>query len=112
MEFGFKKQWLFCANICEPLDRKHPDRWDRVVQCELKGIEDAPPLKSAVLKYCTDRSDLWSEEVAFRCHGVHDLAAAEAQYHVHNCYDAFRKIPSKTDNGPLLTLITPTCYKM
>ena len=27
-----------------------------------------------------------------RCHGVHDLAASEAQYHYH-CYDNFRKIP-------------------
>ena len=33
-----------------------------------------------------------SREVAIRCHGVHDLAAAEAQYHV-RCYDAFRKMP-------------------
>ena len=27
---------------------------------------------------------------------MHDLAAAEAQYHVH-CYDEFRKIPLKVD---------------
>ncbi len=31
-----------------------------------------------------------------RCHGVHDLAAAEAQYHI-RCYDEFRKIPVKID---------------
>ena len=31
-----------------------------------------------------------------RCHGVHDLAVAEAQYHRH-CYDEFRKFPVHAD---------------
>ncbi len=31
-----------------------------------------------------------------RCYGVHDLAAAEAQYHL-RCYDEFRKIPALAD---------------
>ena len=31
-----------------------------------------------------------------RCHSVHDLAAAEGQYHV-RCYDYFRKVPVQTD---------------
>ena len=31
-----------------------------------------------------------------RCHSVHDLAAAEGQYHV-RCYDNFRKVPVQTD---------------
>ncbi len=33
------KQCLFCAMNCEPVDPKHPDRWDRVVQCERKGVK-------------------------------------------------------------------------
>ena len=66
--------------------------WDKVVQCERRGITDAPPFKTAVLQYCGDRNDEWSREVGMRCHGVYDLAAAEAQYHL-RCYDEFRKTP-------------------
>ena len=39
-------------------------------------------------------------EVAIRCHGVYDLAAAEAQYHL-RCYNEFRKIPYNTNNVAL-----------
>ena len=55
-------------------------------------ITDAPPFKTAVLQYCGDRNDEWGREVGMRCHGVYDLAAAEAQYHL-RCYDEFRKTP-------------------
>lgn len=93
-EFDFKKQCLFCSEACLPMDSKHPDRWDRVTQCEKKGAGDAPPFKGVVLDYCNTRNDAWSSDVALRCNGVHDLAAAEAQYHL-RCYDEFRKISAK-----------------
>lgn len=93
-EFDFKKQCLFCSEACLPMDSKHPDRWDRVIQCEKKGAGDAPPFKGVVLDYCNTRNDAWSSDVALRCNGVHDLAAAEAQYHL-RCYDEFRKISAK-----------------
>ena len=89
-EFDFKTQCLFCSKTCEPINPKHPTRWDRVVQCERKGIKGAPPFKEFVLKCCDERNDSWSREVAISCHGVHDLAAAEAQYHV-RCYDSSGK---------------------
>ena len=63
-----------------------------MVQCEKKGISGASPFKQIVLKSCDARNDSWSREMSMRCHGVHDLAAAEAQYHV-RCYNSFRKIP-------------------
>ncbi len=75
-EFDFKKQCLFCAEPCEPVKPKHPDRWDHVVQCEREGIKGAPAFKQVVLQCCDDRIDAWSREVSMRCHGVHDLAAA------------------------------------
>ena len=53
------------------------------------------------MQYCDDRNDAWSREVSLRCHGVHDLAAAEAQYHV-RCYNEFRKIPVKDDQTMLI----------
>jgi len=113
-DFNFKKQCLFCAAACEPVNPKHPDRWDRVVQCERKGVKDSTPFKDVALLYCDDRNDMWSRDVAIRCHGVHDLAAAEAQYHI-RCYDEFRKIPMHTDQtstiaDPALKLVIDEMY--
>ncbi len=62
-QFDFKKHCLFCAQICNPLDPKHPDRWDRVLQCERKGAALAAPFKDTVLKLCDRRHDQWSNEV-------------------------------------------------
>ena len=90
-EFDFKKQCLFCAKVCEPVNPKHPNRWDQVLQCERKGFEGAPPFKKVVLQCYDSRNDSWSRELSMRCHGMIDLAAAEALYHV-RCYDNFRKI--------------------
>ncbi len=64
------------------------------------GIKDAAPFKDAVLQYCGDRNDEWGREVAIRCHGVYDLAAAEAQYHL-RCYNEFRKMLYNTDDVAL-----------
>ena len=100
-DFDFKKQCLFCCKPCLPKDPKHPGRWDHVIQCERIGIKDAPPFKSVVIQYCDDRNDVWGIEVAIQCHGVHDLGAAEAQYHL-RCYDEFRKIPRNADQTPLI----------
>ena len=44
---------------------------------------------------------MWGREVAIRCHGIHDLGAAEAQYHL-RCYDEFRIIPKHADQTPLI----------
>lgn len=100
-DFEFKTQCLFCAKVCEPLDPRHPERWDRVVQCERKGVKDAPPFKDVVLQYCSDRNDAWGREVSIRCHGTHELAAAEAQYHL-RCYNEFRKAPVNSEKTPLI----------
>ena len=54
-----------------------------------------------MLQYCNDRKNIWSREVAMRCHGVHDLAAAEAQYHL-RCYDEFRKVPVHADQTSII----------
>ena len=95
-EFDFKKQCLFCTEVCNAVDPKHPDRWDRVAQCERKGLVGAEPFKDVVLDYCSCRNDARGMEVALRCSGVHELAAAEAQYHI-RCYDDFRKMPACGD---------------
>jgi len=53
-EFDFKKQCLFCAEECKPVNYRHPDKWDRVVQCERKGVKGAPSFKPVLLQYCDD----------------------------------------------------------
>ena len=100
-QFDFKKQCLFCSENCKPIDLKHPDRWDRVVQCERLGIFDAAPFKGVVLNYCNSRNDEWAMEVSLRCSGVHDSGAAEAQYHV-RCYDEFRKVPVRDNDAKMI----------
>ena len=93
--FDFREQCLFCAAVCKHVDPKHPNRLNRVVQCEVRGVPDAPPFKEAVLCHCANRNDEWSSEVAVRISGVHDLAAAAAQYH-YRCYNEFRAAPVHT----------------
>ena len=100
-DFDFRTQCLFCANVCEQINPKHPERWNRVIQCERMGMKNAPPFKDIVLQHCGDRNDSWGREVALRCHGAHDLAAAEAQYHL-RCYNDFRKVPSQTEQTPFI----------
>ena len=53
------------------------------------------------MQYCDDCGDAWTEEVARRCCDVHDLAAAEAQYHIRG-YDEFRKIPVRADQSSII----------
>ena len=48
-DFDLNIQYLFCAKPCEPVNHKHPDRWDRVVQCETKSVKDAPAFKAVVM---------------------------------------------------------------
>ena len=100
-DFDFRTQCLFCANVCEQINPKHPERWNRVIQCERMGMKNAPPFKDIVLQHCGDRNDSWGREVALRCHGAHDLAAAEAQYHL-RCYNDFRKVPAQTEQTPFI----------
>ena len=61
--FELKKHCIFCAKVCEPINSKHPDRWDKAVQCEKRGIKDAAPFKDAVLQYCGDRNNEWVERL-------------------------------------------------
>ena len=86
----------FCANVCEQIAPKHPERMNRVIQSERRGMKNAPPFKDIVLQHCGDRNYSWDREVALRCNGAHDLAAAEAQYHL-RCYNDFRNVPAQTE---------------
>jgi len=47
----------------------------QAAQCKRKGVKDVSSFKAVVMQYCDDRHDVWSRDIAMRCHGVHDLAA-------------------------------------
>ncbi len=100
--FDFMSQCLFCGHLCQSMNTKHPERWDRVVQCERKGVKGASAFKDSGLRCCIQRNDEWSKGVSLRCHTVLDLSAAEARYHV-RCYDKFRKVPIQTEKTNLLS---------
>ena len=57
-DFDFRTQCLFCANVCEQINPKHPERWNRVIQCERMGMKNGPPFKYIVLQHCGDRNDI------------------------------------------------------
>ena len=75
--------------------------WDKVIQCERNGVKNSPSFKVSVLQNCDNRNYAWSRKVGMCCHGVHDLAAAEAQFHI-RCYDEFRKIPMIADQTSMV----------
>ena len=51
-DFEYETQCLFCANVCEPLNPKHPERRVRVIQWERMVIKNAPTFKNIVLQHC------------------------------------------------------------
>ena len=81
-DFAFKLQCLICGKVCLPKDTKHPDRWDRVIQCETKDRPGLPTFKDVLLDICEQRHDEWGRQVEIRIKGaLTDLPAADAQDH-------------------------------
>jgi len=95
--FQLKKHCLICGDDCLPKDPKHPDRWERIIQCETSDRPGLTPFKDVLLDLCEQRNDDWGRKVEIRIKGVlTDLPAADAQYHK-KCYDAFMVIPKYTN---------------
>ena len=78
-EFDFKNKACSVRSV-QYCGSKHPDRWNRVVQCERKDLAGAEPFKDVLLHYCRCRNAACSMKAVLRCNGVHNLAAAEAQF--------------------------------
>lgn len=91
--FQFNKHCLICGEECVPKDPKHPDRWDRVIQCETCDRPGRTPFKNVLLDICDQRNDDLGRQVEIRIKGaLTDLPAADAQYHK-RCYDDFVQVP-------------------
>ena len=87
-DFVFKRDCLFCGEVCKPKDSKNPQRWQQVRQCATLERDSDISFKERLENICEDRQDNWANEVATRISGIIDLPAAYAQYHV-SCYDKF-----------------------
>ena len=76
------------------MDERHPDRWDKVRQCETDVRPGRLTFKQQLLDIGDGHGDAWADDVALRMAGITDLPTADAQYHQRR-YNAYRK--------PLLT---------
>ena len=91
--FDFKLDCMFCGNECIPQDPKHPDRWEKVRECQTDKRPGQTTFKDVVIDMCDQRADDWSRLVENRINGVlADLPAADARYH-DKCYQEFRYVP-------------------
>ena len=91
--FDFKRDCMFCGNACIPQDPKHPDRWEKVRECQTDKRPGRATFKYVVIDMCDQRADDWSRLVENRINGVlADLPAADARYH-DKCYQEFRYVP-------------------
>ena len=91
------------------MDERHPDRWDKVRQCETDVRPGRLTFKQQLLDIGEGRGDAWANDVALRVAGITDLPATDAQYH-QRCYNAYRKpLLTPTYRKPLLApLISDT----
>ena len=76
------------------MDERHPDRWDKVRQCETDVRPGRLTFRLQLLDIGEGHGDAWANDVALRMAGITDLPTADAQYHQRR-YNAYRK--------PLLT---------
>ena len=85
------------------MDERHPDRWDKVSQCETDVRPCRLTFKQQLLDIGEGRGDDWANDVALRMADVTDLSAADAQYH-QRCYNAYRKpVVTPPDFAPLIS---------
>ena len=95
--FNFKLHCLFCAEDCLPINTKHPERWDRIRQCETKERGPGVPTFREILLHVADqRNDEIGRRLKLNVENVIDLPAADGQYHV-RCYNNFMKVPKYAD---------------
>ena len=101
--FDFKCHCLLCGEECLAMDERHPNRWDKVRQCETDVRPGRLTFKQQFLDIGEGRGDAWANDVALRVAGVTDLPAADAQHH-QRCYTAYRKhLLTPADCAPVIS---------
>lgn len=94
--FDFRKHCLFCNEKCIPLDPRHPDRWDKVRQCQTKERPGMMTFRDSIVKIAEERNDELGRRVLRNIGEETDLPARDAQYH-ERCYKSFQIIPKFVD---------------
>ena len=75
-DFLFKRDCLFCGQICEPKDPKHPQRWEPVSKCETEKRPGQPTFKQVILDICDECQDDWSRVVEIKVNAApNDLSS-------------------------------------
>ena len=89
--FDFKKKHE-CNEACIPLDPRHPDRWDKVRQCQTKERPGMMTFRDTIVEIAGERNDEMGRRVLRNIGEETDLPARDAQYH-ERCYKSFQIIP-------------------
>ena len=61
---------MLCGKDCHPIDNRHPDRWDKVNQCETKSRSGSGTFKQHLLDIGDRRGGAWAHDVALLIAGV------------------------------------------
>ena len=72
-EFNFTKQCILCGEVCLEKDSRHPERWDKVCQCETNARPGQKAFKQQLLYISEGRGNEWARDVELRLAGVSDL---------------------------------------
>ena len=109
--FDFKKQCLYCGHDCV-FDERRPDR-NNFEEVRTKSTD----IYYVTLEICQNRDDQLAKTVEARLHGVYDLVAAEARYHV-SCRTNFENplpiysSPGRPISTQKMTLFNAACKKL
>lgn len=93
--FDFKRDCLFCSEVCDSEAEKKKPVSKRSKQFEVRSFS----FKNQVIECAKKRNDDWGKKVLDRVQTVIDLVAVEARYH-NLCCTNFYKPPSSASGKP------------
>ena len=95
--FDFRVHCIFCIEQCVPMDTRHPDRWDRVRQCQTQERPGLPTFRDYLHSH--HRNDPMGVRALRNIGEETDLPAQDAQYH-ERCMNTFKVIPKSVHISP------------
>ena len=99
LSLDFKVHCLFCNEKCAPVNKRHPQRWDRVRHCQTCERPGLPTFRDTIVEIAKKRNDELGRRVLLNIVEETDLPALDAQYHV-RCYNLFRPVNQNVDVSP------------
>ena len=99
LSFDFMVHCLFCNETCAPVNKRHPQRCDRVRQCPTCERPGLPTFRDTIVEIAKQRNDELGRRVLLNIGEETDLPALDSQYHV-RCYNLFRPVNQNVDVSP------------